>query len=407
MSLADIVDPDRAATDNIPRAYLNILFFDERFNFVPENSTAVRVAQSGDGAAPLVLANVKAPKNGYVYIYVSNENDQSVYYDNLQVVHNRGRIIEEDHYYAFGLKIAGISSNKLGNDNYEGYLQNKNLYNDKELIDEADLDWYDYGFRNYDAQIGRFPQLDPLTWDYPELTNYQYAGNDPIANVDVDGLEPWNILQPVVVTGHRTVQAANTGLTAAKVGAFALKTANVAYNSLVGVARTFNTYVNPLSPLVEIATGKSVESDFNIEKSRVVSGAESAMMFLPIGKIAGTVAKTAERVGFETLAKVETSFAEGTFSVFNWKGYPAGGVKPTGPFRLLEGEEYTTARNLASKTNAALHKANPRLKGLQIHEIHPVKFGGNPTNMANKISLTPTQHAEYTNFWNSLMRNLK
>lgn len=48
----------------------------------------------------------------------------------------------------------------------------------------------DYGFRNYDAQIGRFPQLDPLTDDYPELTNYQYAGNEPIANVDLDGLEP-------------------------------------------------------------------------------------------------------------------------------------------------------------------------------------------------------------------------
>ncbi len=136
---------------------------------------------------------------------------------------------------------------------------------------------------------------------------------------------------------HKTVQAANTGLTAAKVGAFALKTANVAYNSLVGVARTFNTYVNPLTPIVELASGRSVESDFTEDKSRVVSGAEAAIMFIPAGKIAGTVAKTAERVGFETLAKVETSFAEGSFSVFNWKGYPAGGVKPTGPFRLLEG----------------------------------------------------------------------
>ncbi len=133
-------------------------------------------------------ANINAPKNGYAYIYVSNESDEPVYFDNLQVAHNRGRIIEENHYYSFGLKITGISSRKLGDFN-EGMLENKNLYNDKELIDEADLDWYDYGFRNYDAQIGRFPQLDPLTDDYPELTNYQYASNDPIANVDLDGLE--------------------------------------------------------------------------------------------------------------------------------------------------------------------------------------------------------------------------
>src|SRR6185437_15793082 len=71
----------------------------------------------------------------------------------------------------------------------KGSLKNNNLYNDKELWDDADLDWYDYGFRNYDPQIGRFPQLDPLTDDYPELTNYQYASNDPILNIDLDGLE--------------------------------------------------------------------------------------------------------------------------------------------------------------------------------------------------------------------------
>ncbi len=71
----------------------------------------------------------------------------------------------------------------------EGSLKNGYLYNDKELWDDADLNWYDYGFRNYDPQIGRYTQLDPLTWDYPELTNYQYASNDPILNIDLDGLE--------------------------------------------------------------------------------------------------------------------------------------------------------------------------------------------------------------------------
>jgi len=186
---ASITDPNQYTGDHIPRAYLNIVFFDERFNFVQEGSTAIRVNQPGDGAQALVLPmNTKAPKNGYAYIYLSNENDDAVYFDNFTVSDTRGRIIEEDHYYAFGLKIAGISSKKLGDPN-EGLLDNKNLYNDKELFDDADLDWYDYGFRNYDPQIGRFPQLDPLTDDYPELTNYQYASNDPIANVDVDGLE--------------------------------------------------------------------------------------------------------------------------------------------------------------------------------------------------------------------------
>ena len=142
----------------------------------------------GDNAAPLVLANIKSPKNGYAHIYVSNESDEPVYFDNFHVGDNRGRLIEEDHYYAYGLKITGISSKKLPDAN-EGNIDNHNLYNDKELFEEADLDWYDYGFRSYDAQIGRFMQLDPLADDYPELTPFQYASNEPIANIDMDGLE--------------------------------------------------------------------------------------------------------------------------------------------------------------------------------------------------------------------------
>ena len=188
-SFTSITSPDaNNPNGTIPKAYMTIMFFDERFNFVSEGSTALRVSAQGDNAAPLVLANIKSPKNGYAYVYLSNESNEPVYFDNFKVGDNRGRIIEEDHYYSFGLKIAAISSKKLPDAN-EGNIDNKNLYNDKELFDDADLDWYDYGFRNYDPQIGRFPQLDPLTDDYPHYTPYQYAGNEPIANVDMDGLE--------------------------------------------------------------------------------------------------------------------------------------------------------------------------------------------------------------------------
>lgn len=144
-----IADPHQTGAGNIPRAYLNIMFFNERFEFVEEGSTAFRVSQYGDNAAPLVLANIKAPKNGYAYIYLNNENDDAVYFDNFTISDTRGKIIEENHYYAYGLKIAGISSVKFGDVN-EGSLKNNYQYNDKELWDDADLNWYDYGFRNYD-----------------------------------------------------------------------------------------------------------------------------------------------------------------------------------------------------------------------------------------------------------------
>jgi RHS repeat-associated protein len=180
-----------------PQAYLTILFFDERFNFIPVADGGVaqqQVAASvGSSGAPLGMSNIKAPKNGYVYVYVSNQSNNDVYFDDLNVGIVTGNIIEENHYYAYGLKIATLSSKKVG-DSYEGALKNNYLFNGKELFEDADLNWYDYGFRNYDPQIGRFTQLDPLADDYPYYTPYQFAGCEPIANVDLDGLEPLNVL---------------------------------------------------------------------------------------------------------------------------------------------------------------------------------------------------------------------
>lgn len=175
-----------------PQAYLTILFFDERFNFIAATDggvAQVQVAASvGANGDVLGLSSIKAPKNGYAYIYISNQSNNDVYFDHLQVGITTGNIIEENHYYAYGLKITGISSTRLG-DSYEGDLRNNYLYNDKDLFEDADLDWYDYGFRNYDPQIGRFVELDPLTNHYPFLTPYQYASCDPITNIDIDGLE--------------------------------------------------------------------------------------------------------------------------------------------------------------------------------------------------------------------------
>ncbi|MES2372836.1 MAG: DUF6443 domain-containing protein [Bacteroidota bacterium] len=211
--LNNMVAPDQDATDNIPKAYLSVLFFDERFNFVGEGSTSLRVGSAGNSNANLTLANIQAPKNGYAYIYVSNQSDEYVYFDNLKVAHTRGRIVEENHYYAFGLKIAAISSKKLGDIN-EGSLKNTHQYNDKELEDDGDVNWLDYGFRNYDAQIGRFVQIDPLTDEYDMLSGYHYALNDPIGNIDELGLSVFNVIDQLACPGSKVINSTlNTILT--------------------------------------------------------------------------------------------------------------------------------------------------------------------------------------------------
>lgn len=70
-------------------------------------------------------------------------------------------------------------------------------FNGKEKDDEAQGsgNQYDYGFRIYNPRLARFLSVDPLTKSYPMLTPYQFASNSPILNLDLDGLEAWNVMK--------------------------------------------------------------------------------------------------------------------------------------------------------------------------------------------------------------------
>ncbi|MEL6627122.1 MAG: N-acetylmuramoyl-L-alanine amidase, partial [Bacteroidota bacterium] len=70
--------------------------------------------------------------------------------------------------------------------------ENQYLYNGKELQDELNLGWYDYGARMYDPVSSRFPTVDPLAESFANITTFQYASNNPVTNIDLDGLEGIN-----------------------------------------------------------------------------------------------------------------------------------------------------------------------------------------------------------------------
>jgi RHS repeat-associated protein len=165
---------DNPSAATRPKAFINYILLDDQFKFVTGNFSAVENVPDSlkQHYRDLALQNIAITKNGYLYIYVSNESPVNVYFDNIQVIHDRGALLEETHYYPFGLVMNGISSKAAGkmdnNKKFNGYEENKSL----------DLNWLESFYRTYDPQLGRFWQIDSKP-NY-DMSLYCAMGNNPI-----------------------------------------------------------------------------------------------------------------------------------------------------------------------------------------------------------------------------------
>ena len=119
--------------------------------------------------------------NGSSYIYEYFLKDDLG--NTRAIVDHTGAVKQVQDYYAFGMEM------NPGNAYSSGHL-NLYKYNGKEKQTELGLDQMDHGARFYDAEIGRWNVIDPLSEKYSSLTPYNYALNNPIFYIDPDGKEP-------------------------------------------------------------------------------------------------------------------------------------------------------------------------------------------------------------------------
>jgi RHS repeat-associated protein len=95
---------------------------------------------------------------------------------------------QKDHYYPFGLNISALSStaplskpNKI------------NTFQGQEKVDDFDINWIQFKWRNHDPTIGRFFNVDPLSEKFYYNSPYAFSENKVVAHVELEGLESVSI----------------------------------------------------------------------------------------------------------------------------------------------------------------------------------------------------------------------
>jgi RHS repeat-associated protein len=170
--------------------FVGLAFTQDQNGALPATGLAV-VEADIEGWQLLTLRHT-AHENGnltveiFNYTYDANTgHSPAVFFDDWQIEITKPatpEIVQEVHYDPWGLVMQDESYSTADNTNI--------LFNSKELQTFADLNFYDYHWRQYDPQLGRWHNIDPSADKYHGFSPYNYCFNNPVMIIDPDGRDP-------------------------------------------------------------------------------------------------------------------------------------------------------------------------------------------------------------------------
>jgi len=196
-----------------PKAYLNWAVFNRDYiqNLGKSGFKRVTANSKEDGTdvdhawlKPDTEITIDEP--GFIYIWLSNESEVGheveVYFDDFKVTHTKSPVIQQEEFYSFGLIFNTYQR--------ESSIKDRYLYNGKELQDELNVGWMDYGARMYMPELGRFSTLDPVAGKFSGISPYSYCADNPILLDDPDGRD-WSITATKDKKGQWQITLSFTG----------------------------------------------------------------------------------------------------------------------------------------------------------------------------------------------------
>jgi RHS repeat-associated protein len=210
-----------------PGVYMPITRTTEYLNGFQYKGGVLQFFHTSEGYVNFVASN-----NSYSYVF--NYVD---HLGNIRLSYSANTsgipvIVEENHYYPFGLKHRGYNTSQLVlmGDSMQfaqaaaapsgpTVLPYQYKYNGKEWQDELGLNFHDYGARNYDPAIGRWMNIDPLAEKSRRFSPFSYALDNPVYFIDPDGRQATNDytllkngdIKLVKETGDKTDRILKTG----------------------------------------------------------------------------------------------------------------------------------------------------------------------------------------------------